>query len=606
MSQDPSLVSSTALAKALAVEQRLNSLIPAVGPVTPTIVYGSTYTTLTQYSNGDYLWTCPAGVTSIKVECWGAGAGAGGGSASLGGEGGGGGEYAMEPALAVTPGNVYNYTVGNGGNGGVTGQPGIGGGDTFFNGDSNQVLANGGDPGAGYIGGQGGSGSWNTVAFPGGNGGGTASQGAGGCGGGGCAGPDGPGWAGGTSTTGGSFGGAGDNNINPGVNGGTGGGGGNAGANGNAGTNTGAAGGGCGTGSNATNKTNSYAATGSRSYYGSDASGYGGTNNATRSTNSTIYQGGETSGGGGINGTQKCIATFNQGQIASDFSGFTITSCKLWLTNQHSWYNSGMSVAIGGWQVGGGAPSSWDGSSNHTGITTQGISEGARAAFGLGNYGRNFAGQASPTMYGITLGPGPAFSLNYYGYFYGSNGGGNAPVLTISGQSGTGSNTAGAGHDGGIRITYLNSSTTMIAAVQPAAVTDSAGNAAAAGYTGPAQAIQPNSSPAAPEGWHSLALPSGWTARALPTGWRYKRVAENNVMFLHVALTVPSSAPANGTVIGNLPSGYRPAYDQNIALIDNAAGTRPQLYVRASTGNIEAWNTQASQQISGTAIIVLD
>jgi hypothetical protein len=601
---DPSLV-PTALVKALSVEQRLNALVGQVGPQTPTIVYGSTYTVLTQYANGDYTWTCPPGVTAIKVECWGAGAGAGGGSASLGGEGGGGGEYAMEPALAVTPGNVYNYTVGNGGNGGVTGQPGTGGGDTFFNGDSNQVLGNGGSAGGGFIGGAGGSGSFNTVAFPGGNGGGTGSQGTGGCGGGGGAGPDGQGWGGGTSAPGGSFGGAGDNNVSPGILGGSGGGGGNAGVNGSNGTNTGAGGGGCGTGANATNKTVSYAATGSRSYYGSDASGYGGTNNAVRTTNSTIYQGGETSGGGGINGTQKAIVTFNQGQIASDFSGFTITSCKLWLTNQHSWYNSGMSVDIGGWQVGGGAPSSWNGASNVTHITTQGSAEGARTAFGLGAFGRNFAGQAGPTLYGITLGPGPAFSLNYYGYFYGSNGGGNAPVLTISGQSGTGSNTAGAGHDGGIRITYL-SGNTMVAAVQPAAVTDSAGNQAAAGYTGAVQAIQPTSNPAVPEGWRNLALPSGWGARALSTGWRCKRAAENNIMLLHVSLTGPATPPANGTVIATLPVGYRPTFDQNLALIDNAAGTRPQLYVRGSTGNVEAWNMQANQQISGIATIALD
>jgi hypothetical protein len=568
---DPSLVAA-ALSKALAVEARLNALVPQVGPVTPTVVYGQNFITVTQTGNGDYTWTCPAGVTSAKVECWGAGGGGNGGgnqsgAGSTGGPGGGGGEYAQEPQLAVTPGTVYNYTIGNGGNGGVTGQGGVNGGDTFFYGDNTTVYANGGDASEGYfLAGNGGSGSVNTIHYSGGHGGANpGNTGAGG--GGGSAGSTGPGGngadqsgasggAGGSAGTGGgAIGGAGGANTANGTNGGTPGGG----------------GGGGGYGANATNKTNSYPATGSRAYYGSDASGYGGTNNAVRSTNSTIYQGGETASGGGINGTQKSIVTFNQSQIASDFSGFTVTSCKVWLTNQHSWYNSGQSVYIGGWRASGGAPGSWDGASNVTHITTQTIGEGSRASFGLSAYGANFAGQASPTMYGITLGPGPAFNLNYYGYFYGSNGGGNAPVLTISGQSGAGSTTAGAGQDGQVKITYLGAST-LIASVQPAGVTDSSGNTMSTGYMGPGQAIQPGSSPAVPETWHPLVPDVGWSVVSGYADMKYRMTVDGNLQLAGIRQHAWASSQAINSS-NPLPAAYRPPNSRDFRTSD-AVGSR--------------------------------
>ena len=55
-------------------------------------------------------WTAPAGVTSIKAECWGGGGTGSGINGTTGGSGGGGGEYAAEPALTVTPGHSYVVT----------------------------------------------------------------------------------------------------------------------------------------------------------------------------------------------------------------------------------------------------------------------------------------------------------------------------------------------------------------------------------------------------------------------------------------------------------------------------------------------------------------
>lgn len=102
------------------------------GPATETLLTGTS-------------WTCPAGVTSVTVECWGGGGGGGGNTSNTecGGGGGGGGAYAKK-TVAVTPGNSYAYAIGQGGTG-VAASDGNPGGDTGWN--SNEVMAKGGSGG---------------------------------------------------------------------------------------------------------------------------------------------------------------------------------------------------------------------------------------------------------------------------------------------------------------------------------------------------------------------------------------------------------------------------------------------------------------------------
>ena len=105
----------------------------------------SAQTTQTFTANGTF--TVPAGVTSIKVECWGGG-GAGGaaqGNPSAGG-GGGGGSYVRNNAITVVPGQSYTVTVGAGGLG-VNNAAGPAGGDSWF-GSVSTILAKGGNGGA--------------------------------------------------------------------------------------------------------------------------------------------------------------------------------------------------------------------------------------------------------------------------------------------------------------------------------------------------------------------------------------------------------------------------------------------------------------------------
>ena len=102
-------------------------------------------------------WTCPNGLSSVQVQCWGGG-GAGGGVTvnSSSGGGGGGGAYSSN-TISVTPGNIYTVTVGAGGAYTVTvptsGSAGTGtnGGDSWF-GSTSTILAKGGGGGANAIG----------------------------------------------------------------------------------------------------------------------------------------------------------------------------------------------------------------------------------------------------------------------------------------------------------------------------------------------------------------------------------------------------------------------------------------------------------------------
>ena len=106
---------------------------------------------------GSFSWVCPAGVTSLQVQSWGAG-GAGGGNTSGGtaqraGGGGGGGSYVTN-TITVVPGVTYNITVGAGGvwSGTVTNflsYGPLGGKSEFSGGAVTTLTASGGTGGGG-------------------------------------------------------------------------------------------------------------------------------------------------------------------------------------------------------------------------------------------------------------------------------------------------------------------------------------------------------------------------------------------------------------------------------------------------------------------------
>ena len=99
--------------------------------------------TVTQTINtvGSGTFTIPAGVTSIRVQIWGAG-GRGGNRSNDGTGGGGGGGAYSESTISVIGGNTYYYSVGQGS---TSTNPG---GDSWFSSSANinnaVVLAKGG------------------------------------------------------------------------------------------------------------------------------------------------------------------------------------------------------------------------------------------------------------------------------------------------------------------------------------------------------------------------------------------------------------------------------------------------------------------------------
>jgi len=195
-------------------------------------------TTETFTTNG--VFTVPAGVTEITVECWGAGGGGGRSSSCGAGRGGGGGGAYARSILTVSPGQQFNFTVGTGGTGGNLTALANSGGATNFGGGLVIAVGGGGVDNNSNTAGAGGLAAnctFNDVAFNGGNG--AAGSGGNSGGGGGGAGTNNPGNAGSGTTAGtggasnGGNGGAGRTNGGDGNNGANFGGGGGGGRTGN-------------------------------------------------------------------------------------------------------------------------------------------------------------------------------------------------------------------------------------------------------------------------------------------------------------------------------------------------------------------------------------
>jgi hypothetical protein len=133
-------------------------------------------TTVTLTGSG--MWTSPVAEAAVSGT---GGSGAGAGLTGSGhGGGAGAGAFAEEPALALTIGNAYPYSVGAAG---TQGSSPVNGGATSFAGDDTTVLAAGGLSAAqnSSTGARGGAAGANTVAYAGGNGAnGTGSGGGGG------------------------------------------------------------------------------------------------------------------------------------------------------------------------------------------------------------------------------------------------------------------------------------------------------------------------------------------------------------------------------------------------------------------------------------------
>ena len=156
------------------------------GYATLTIQVGANLSNLSSTFGASTTWVCPANVTAVEVECWGAG-GAGGSaykpvSGNAFGGGGAGGAYAKKNSVSVVPGTSYTISIGEGGVSAISPSlTTVSGGDSWFgSGSATYCLAKGGSGGQSVIssgsgivgsGGVGSStGSVGDVVFAGGNG----------------------------------------------------------------------------------------------------------------------------------------------------------------------------------------------------------------------------------------------------------------------------------------------------------------------------------------------------------------------------------------------------------------------------------------------------
>ena len=129
------------------------------GYATLTIQVGANLSNISSTFGASTIWVCPANVTAVQVEAWGAGGAGGGGvrgstSKSAMGGGGAGGSYAKLNSLPVIPGNTYYINVGKGGVSGTSNLVTVSGGDSWVNSNnvpSTQILAKGGAGGQSIV-----------------------------------------------------------------------------------------------------------------------------------------------------------------------------------------------------------------------------------------------------------------------------------------------------------------------------------------------------------------------------------------------------------------------------------------------------------------------
>ena len=110
------------------------------------------------------------------------------------------------------------------------------------------------------------------------------------------------------------------------------------------------------------------------------------------------------------------------------------------------------------------------------------------------------------------------------------------------------------------------------------------------------------------ESWQTLAIPSGWSAHgaSAAASFRYKLLAENNMVLLAVDLNTPSSAPANGTVLATLPTGYRPTKTTGHIVLAGTPVTQTPHFDINTAGQILAEHIAANDVVSGFQAFALN
>jgi hypothetical protein len=171
-------------------------------------------------------------------------------------------------------------------------------------------------------------------------------------------------------------------------------------------------GGSSGTGGGTKNYTKTYTCTASHCYEGSDGT----------FPNQKINDGGSCTQGGDrgntFNGHAKSWYEFNTAAIQADLAGATITAFKVYLNNNHTWFNSGMTAAIGyDTKTGFGATEGDPAGPGIDAVETH-FNEGQAKWVDLSGAGFGTSFQTTRTQIVLYRGTN---NLQYYGFFAGRN-----------------------------------------------------------------------------------------------------------------------------------------------------------------------------------------
>jgi hypothetical protein len=289
-------------------------------------------------------------------------------------------------------------------------------------------------------------------------------------------------------------------------------------------------------------------------------------------------------------GDQESFANYDGLQMGLDWSGWTIDSIKLTVTNQHSWYNSGMYLILG----------KVIGSTNSFNLQTHWTPEaqvtGPFSIIGSVTAANIQSGNFRALIFGPSGSTGNATSLYNYGYYTGGTAQG-APRITISGHQGAGIETAGNGADGQIKVTF-QSAPVLVAGITGGSVniTDPTGAQIAPGYTGPTHAFHPGSSPPIPETAQTLPITATFAVRS---GYDSIYWIDSEGI-VHIEAQLTCSTSGNPAVTTALPVGYRPPKPKASIIGANtsgaASGTPPS--VEMSTGGVlTAFNLVATTSL---------
>jgi hypothetical protein len=147
-------------------------------------------------------------------------------------------------------------------------------------------------------------------------------------------------------------------------------------------------------------------------FYGNNTWSYYGPTPSLRGHNNTIFQG-AYQGEGGFQYAYIQFSTGTLGNALNTVLNYTVQTVQLRLLNQHSWYNSGMTVSFH-------SSTSLGGAAGVVSVELENwhINEGQQLAHTLGSSAWS-PFKAGGTTYAVLFPPSGTHDLNYYGYFFG-------------------------------------------------------------------------------------------------------------------------------------------------------------------------------------------